>query len=893
MSIFNIKHLFKFFQLAAVTSLLGVLMSGCIAEEYDKNTLTPDEATFLTLELDIPQQSLPMSSGTNSNTKAGEVNEKLINNIQVLVFSMKNGEEVFDYSAEFTESENYTKLKAKLNKHDEKVRIAVLANYSKTLPPSDTPMNAFLEALTFDSPITTGQLPMWGDSKDLTITSGMQLPIKLMRSTARVDVGLNLKASGADRGSINRDFKPVKIHLFETNASGYVGYTDNQLDGSIYKQPWAPTGAEKKSLEYPFLAEDNNCIEKQIYLSEMLPGQTYMVLEGIYEGGQCFYRLDFKETNDASLLVDAPVLRNYCYQFNITEVTGKGWGSLEDAKKNGTSHIDYELISWDESITSMWNHNDYFFGLSALELQLGAKAGAADEVICMTNLKDFTYTWKEADGDNWFTKKKQTDGTTKEKIALTAKYTNYNGKVTPRTLVVGYKDWFSYEVLVSQANSLIDYTVDCSPIQTHGTYVVGEAVGASHYLTVDVTVPTGASGGNYMIETNEVNGLSFKGAGKFAADGKQTIQLLASGTPKAFGTHTYTITFDDEHNSTCTNAKVKALVKRKIVYKMKNNDNSTIANVPISAGNLTSSQPNNKFTMLSDGEFLFDADESKLDQTYDVSFYHYVPFKDYPDEEIIYTMKSPYTARDIIANPDKAVELRVQAIDAMGIFYGIEDADLAKLLTPIGHRITRNILRTEVLSRSHADDQYIVKGEDGKKTCEFIIGDYYNRNEDDEVKISMHTFSKNPAGNVSSKTSNKETYAQKFSISDIKGGSLDFTGEQNLTQLTLRREFKYDKTKNCNMKGIKGDNSEINVNGPIDRHNNVDTSIPTEHAHYDGGADRYASIIINYQNIGFQIDKNEVFDFNYFGPGWGFLDHNRQVKLSLLQILETNTIIHK
>jgi hypothetical protein len=80
-----------------------------------------------------------------------------------------------------------------------------------------------------------------------------------------------------------------------------------------------------------------------------------------------------------------------------------------------------------------------------------------------------------------------------------------------------------------------------------GVYTVGLPVGATHTVTLNVAV---TNPGLYTINTGTlINGLSFSGAGTFAANGTLPVVLTATGIPNAAGSFNYTAS---NGTSSCT-----------------------------------------------------------------------------------------------------------------------------------------------------------------------------------------------------------------------------------------------------------------------------------------------------------------------------------------------------
>lgn len=61
-----------------------------------------------------------------------------------------------------------------------------------------------------------------------------------------------------------------------------------------------------------------------------------------------------------------------------------------------------------------------------------------------------------------------------------------------------------------------------------GDYIAGQALTPANTVIISVNVTVA---GNYIIATDESNGMTFSGSGTFAATGAQTVTLTASGTP--------------------------------------------------------------------------------------------------------------------------------------------------------------------------------------------------------------------------------------------------------------------------------------------------------------------------------------------------------------------------
>lgn len=113
------------------------------------------------------------------------------------------------------------------------------------------------------------------------------------------------------------------------------------------------------------------------------------------------------------------------------------------------------------------------------------------------------------------------------------------------TLVVmaGCQKELSFEQSKNPAEGslLSEVSGDCLPKTVNGTYEAGTALVASHTITVDVDV---TKTGSYIVTTDTVNGIYFRGSGLFTATGSNTITLRGNGTPFAAGTFNFVVSFN-------------------------------------------------------------------------------------------------------------------------------------------------------------------------------------------------------------------------------------------------------------------------------------------------------------------------------------------------------------
>lgn len=110
--------------------------------------------------------------------------------------------------------------------------------------------------------------------------------------------------------------------------------------------------------------------------------------------------------------------------------------------------------------------------------------------------------------------------------------------------VTGCQKELSFEQAISPSEGSLqsDINSDCLPKTVNGIYEVGEdLVGNTNNITVDINV---TKTGSYVVTTDTINGIFFRGVGTFTSLGTNTVTLRGSGTPFAAGTFNFMVSYD-------------------------------------------------------------------------------------------------------------------------------------------------------------------------------------------------------------------------------------------------------------------------------------------------------------------------------------------------------------
>jgi hypothetical protein len=82
---------------------------------------------------------------------------------------------------------------------------------------------------------------------------------------------------------------------------------------------------------------------------------------------------------------------------------------------------------------------------------------------------------------------------------------------------------------------------ECLPSTVNGVYQADSILGDENYIDVHVNVTTT---GTYIVQSDTVNGYSFRGTGTFGAAGLNTVRIYGTGKPLIVGVNTFIVKYD-------------------------------------------------------------------------------------------------------------------------------------------------------------------------------------------------------------------------------------------------------------------------------------------------------------------------------------------------------------
>jgi hypothetical protein len=321
----------------------------------------------VTIKINVPFEE------SNQLRSIGHTEEDSIHTIDILAFRVEGENAYFDYFVEGKKGTGNT-ITAVLWTRPYQQRLVIITNardkveqLSQSADPigwRGTEKNAMLEGLEFS--LTEGvtwkaidasnytAFPMWGESGAVTITKQpgqfqLQGSISLLRMVAKIDVQLDETVPG-----LTDKFKMKSVRLYNTHTKGSI--VPKETRNGIVTKATVPAGAEKQlgPLVYKdFTASEEAAFCGSIYTFETAAAAagetskaTCLVVGGHYnnENKETYYRIDFLD--DEKEFID--ILRNHHYTVNITNVTGSGYGTWEEAFEAKSVNMSVNILVWDE-----------------------------------------------------------------------------------------------------------------------------------------------------------------------------------------------------------------------------------------------------------------------------------------------------------------------------------------------------------------------------------------------------------------------------------------------------------------------------------------------------------------------------------------------------------------
>ncbi|MDR1344746.1 MAG: BACON domain-containing protein [Tannerellaceae bacterium] len=387
----------------ATILLLAALFFSCVDDERTPDYVKPvlpvatDKNVVLTMQ--IPGAYTPVTYAYS------ESDENEIRTVDVLVFRVDSEGNEFYYRhipVPFIDQDNGNtkKIQFRLNLVDS--RLIVLANVRdlftmemKDQLLTDSAMGnvskeKMMKRFVFNMSEPFGSrreaFPMYGESDILRSSDDTVNDMKMIRSVTRIDIV---------NGMLDDKITIDSVYLFNAKNKGFVA-PGFDARGLIVGTPNVPAEAKPNTGVFGYAFAQNAgtvspAMEREIYVTE--DGQdtdspTAVVLKITRNGDSQFYRADMC-SKDGGIM---PILRNYRYRLNITNIVGNGYPTAEMAVAVLKPSLSSEVETNELGISDIVFNDHYKLGVSAKDLFFKADGSPEGQATrdALYSLKVFT-----------------------------------------------------------------------------------------------------------------------------------------------------------------------------------------------------------------------------------------------------------------------------------------------------------------------------------------------------------------------------------------------------------------------------------------------------------------------------------------------------------------------
>lgn len=368
--------------------LFATLFTSCINDDVEPTSPTRNKETLVKLVMHMPKLSQP-----DANTYAlTPVDENKIETIDILAFAANKDDASkleFRYSFQASGSnivnaggtdQSTKQFVATLIIDDAPQTLVILANSRSEVEAlgkieKGTEKNELLSKLlsvhTGAWNVTSSDnfkpFPMWGEVSNVSITDLTKEldAIAMLRGVARVDVIL------AGNALSQNQFRLKEIQVYNSKTSGRIVPVAKNITNDKATAPSLPDELTNNptNLIYGVPEGQSTAFEQEIYLYEAPAGSssarldaTCLIIGGIYGADNnttTYYRIDFVDNKATENYF--PVLRNYKYRFLISEVSGKGYDTVDEAYRAKPLNMKAAIKIWDEGqVGDILFNDDYY-----------------------------------------------------------------------------------------------------------------------------------------------------------------------------------------------------------------------------------------------------------------------------------------------------------------------------------------------------------------------------------------------------------------------------------------------------------------------------------------------------------------------------------------------------
>jgi len=201
--------------------------------------------------------------------------------------------------------------------------------------------------------------PMWGFRDDFVVSEDEltgEHAIWMTRMVVRVDIHVSEDAQD--------DFKLNEVYVYNSYIQGNLphsmttGWDATEHKATAPDIPQTATSIWRVDyIDSPSpMTTPGISSERVVYTLEAPAGDenalletTALVVGGIYESEQYYYRIDFVAKNQQGVNTFIPLVRNHNYEIHIQEVKGKGYLTPDEAFRKGMTNMELDILAWNEA----------------------------------------------------------------------------------------------------------------------------------------------------------------------------------------------------------------------------------------------------------------------------------------------------------------------------------------------------------------------------------------------------------------------------------------------------------------------------------------------------------------------------------------------------------------
>ena len=124
----------------------------------------------------------------------------------------------------------------------------------------------------------------------------------------------------------------------------------------------------------------------------------------------------------------------------------------------------------------------------------------------------------------------------------------------------------SKNIIIEDSSKKPEYSMICNQTKVNGVYQLDKELDGTNYINIVLDVDPLAAGATYLIETDKVDGIYFKGQGILGTGGSQIVRLDGYGIPNSIEDKEFTITSNSSQTTATCKVRVSVALATKKTY---------------------------------------------------------------------------------------------------------------------------------------------------------------------------------------------------------------------------------------------------------------------------------------------------------------------------------------